>query len=310
MTSSDAKQSLKRKLRKFSRTDVPLENDIQTKFLIGLVGLMSFLLVLSCASTIILNSMTNRWSSGLQNKLTIEVSSETKDGFVLTADKIKKETRKLKKVLQDNPAIKTIRILKDQEIRELIAPWIGKDLTLDGIPLPGLITLELKQTSDETLHTLQKIIKRTSNNAHLETHDDWLKEFLSLINSLRTTALLITLLVLAITTIAITTAMHTRLSLYKKDVELLHLMGASDRYIARQFLPHALVITLKGGTIGSISAIILTLLLTKITNAPMIPSLEISMSWYVALLLSPLFLGLIAVTTSYITLLRTLIKMP
>lgn len=292
------------------RTDIPLENDIQTKFLICLVALMTFLLVISCAGAIILNDVTNRWSSGLENKLTIEISSETPDGFLLTADAIKKEAKKVKNALENDADIKKIEILSDQDVRELISPWIGSEATLDGVPLPALITLEIEKKTPQNIKKLQGKVTRASDNARLETHEDWLDDFLQLINNFKVLALCVTLLIFFTTTIAITTAMHTRLALCKEDVELLHLIGASDSYIAKQFLPHALIITLKGSMIGAITALILTAFITHFSGTSMIPELKINITWYALLLLSPALLITIAVLTSYITLLRTLIKMP
>lgn len=302
--------SLKKIVTKFTNTDIPLERDIQTKFLVILIALMSFLLVLACAGTLILNDMTQRWSSGLQNKITVEISSETAEGYVLSQDTIRKETVKLQKMLEKHPLIKNASPLTNEEIRALISPWIGADLALDGIPLPGLIAIDLKKADIKSISQLEKIIKQTSKYGHLETHKDWLNDFLSLIKSLKTLSLMIALLILSITIIGISAAMHARLALHQKNVQLLHLMGASDDYIARQFLPHATIIALKGSLIGTLCALLLTLIITKTTNAPMIPALKIDLIWYAALALSPIFITALALLTSRITLLRTLLKMP
>lgn len=310
VTSSNPQTTLKQRFGHFTNTDIPLEHDIQTKFLITLIALMTFLLVLAASGSLILNDMTKRWSSGLQNKITLEVASETDQGFVLSQNTIDKEIRKLQSMLDNHPLVKKSSTLKKREIRELISPWIGTDLALDGIPLPGLIAIELKQSTPEALLQLKRVIKTTSKYAYLETHSDWLNDFLGLINTLKTLSLTIALLVLAITIISVTTAMHTRLALHKKNVQLLHLMGASDTYIAKQFMPHAIIIAFKGSLIGTVCAILLTIVITKLINAPMIPTLKLDMIWYFILASSPIFITIFALITSRITLLRTLLKMP
>lgn len=310
MTFSKLRTKYATRLKDFVSTDIPLEKDIQSKFLITLVALMSFLLVLACAGSLILSDMSARWSSGLENKLTIEITSETKEGYILSQEAIRKETKKLTKMLRGQSIVKSAAPLSENEIRALISPWINADLLLNDISLPGLIALELKSADALKIKALADKVIKTSKYAHLESHREWLDDVLSLMQNLKTLSLLIAALVLGTTIIAMTTAMHARLALYRKDVELLHLMGASDDYIARQFLPHTLVISLKGSTIGGAIALILTLTLTLGTSAPMIPALKLSFGWVALLALSPIAITTIALITSRITLLRTLLKMP
>ena len=56
------------------RYDLPLNKDEGTNFLRLLIALMSFLAAVALAGNFALNSMTQRWSSGLENKLTIEIA--------------------------------------------------------------------------------------------------------------------------------------------------------------------------------------------------------------------------------------------
>lgn len=310
MTFSEKLQKEKKKIQKRLRTDIPLERDIQTRFITALIALMSFMLVLSCTGIMALNNITNKWSSGLENKVTIEITAEDKNGKVISQDRLKKEVSKVYKSIKADASVKKAQILDDTEIRQLISPWISEDLTLDGIPMPELITLELKQADIKTLERLESIIHSSSKHAHLETYKEWLYDFLSLISSLKTTGVLIALLVFVITITSIAAATHTRMSLHRKDVSLLHLMGASDKYIVNQFVPHAFIITLKGSTIGVICALLTVILLSLTIKTKIIPSPDLSITWFLCLSLSPLIITAIALITSRITLLRTLIKMP
>ena len=68
----------------FREYDLPLNQSEDTRFLVLLVGLMSLLLVLALSGTFALNNMAKRWSSGLENKVTIEIPVETKAGNLLS----------------------------------------------------------------------------------------------------------------------------------------------------------------------------------------------------------------------------------
>ncbi len=293
--------------------DLPLNQSEDSRFLILLVGLMSFLAVLACSGTFALSNMTNRWSSGLENKVTIEIAVETKEGHLLSNRTVKKETKKLADKLAKNPIIKSISVLTSEEIQELISPWIGKDLTLNDIPLPGLIAVELRHSDKASLNMLKANIAAISQYAQLETHHEWLADLISFANSLKALSLFIALIIGGATITAITAGIRTRLAIHNKEVELLHHMGATDNYIARQFQRHAMMLAFKGGVIGTLSGLIviaMIVLLSKNSGSALIPSIEIGYMALLFLFLIPVIVALIAIVTSRFTVLRSLEKMP
>ncbi len=300
---------------RYREYDLPLNESEDTKFLILLVGLMSFLAVLACSGAFALNNMTKRWSSGLENKVTIEIPVETKEGILLSNITINEETEKLAKKLKSNKIVKSIKILTNEEIQELISPWIGKELTLNDIPLPGLIALELKNSDKKSIEKLRLDIKNISEYAYLETHHEWLKDLISFTNSLKALSVFIAIIIGATTIIAISAGVRTRLAIHNKEVELLHHMGASDSYIAHQFQRHAMILALKGGGIGTLSGLIVTAVIiivskSKNMEAALIPSMEISFIGFLFLLTIPIIAAIIAIITSRFTVLRSLTKMP
>ncbi len=299
--------------RKLKRTDIPLTPNAETYFLILLISLMTFLLVLSLAGTLILKDMTNRWTSGLENKVTIEILMETDQGYVLSQETIEKETRLLQKVLEKDPYIKSAEILTEPQIRDLISPWIKKDLILDDIPLPGLIAVELKNSNPKILDALRKKIAKASEHARLETHQEWLSDLLSLMTIFKTISLIISLIVMSITITTITAGISIRLALHEKTVDLLHFMGASDTYIAKQFQNHTIIIALTGGLIGTILALTLVFIVQIISfysASPLIPNLHLGLKWTLTLCLIPFMICALALLTTRIAILHSLLKMP
>ena len=301
------------KLMNDKNQDLPLDNSPDSKFLILLIALMSFLAVLALSGTFALNSMTEKWSSGLENKVTIEISIETKDGHILSQDTVLKETKDLYEMLSEHKAVKSAELLGDKEIQELISPWIGNDLSLGDIPLPGLIALELRKIDTNGLNGLKKDIGKISKHAMLETHHEWLSDLINFTSTLRTLALMVALIIAAITTIAISSAIRTRLAIHNNVVELLHYMGATDNYIARQFQKHAMVLSLKGALIGTaigLAATFLLAFLSRNTGTDLIPVIRIGGLGVFVLCLIPILVSCITILTSHVTVLRSLSKMP
>ena len=293
--------------------DLPLNKGDDTRFIITLIALMTFLGVLALSGTFALHSMTNKWSSGLENKVTIEIAIQSKNGHILSQETILKETKDLYASLSKNPIVKSIEILENDEIQDLISPWIGNNLNLGEIALPGLLAVELRKSDAKDLDALRNDINTISKHAHLETHHEWLSDLINFTDTLRTLAFIITLIVGTITIVAIAIAVRTRLSIHHNEVELLHHMGATDNYIAKQFQRHALILSLKGALLGTALGIMVTYsltLLSRNSGTDLIPVLQVSFFGFLTILLVPFLISFITILTSHVTVLRSLAKMP
>jgi cell division transport system permease protein len=293
--------------------DMPLEKSEDSNFLILLIALMSVLAVLAGSGTLALNAMAARWSSGLENKITIEIPVETKDGHLLSEDTVKKETLKIAQGLKDHPIIKTSTVMDATAVQDLVSPWIGEGLSLDDIPLPGLIAVELKHSDAKNIEQLKQDLDELSPYANMETHHEWLADLILFTNTLKSLAFFITIIITMTTLIAIVAGIRARLAIHKKEVELLHSMGASDIYIARQFQRHAMIIGIKGALAGTAIGLFITIILIYMSShsgTSLIPEIHISNQAIILLCTIPIFASTLSATTARITVLRSLSKMP
>ncbi|MCL4677497.1 MAG: FtsX-like permease family protein [Alphaproteobacteria bacterium] len=293
--------------------DLPFGSDADRNFLLLLVALMSFLAVLACAGTLSLRAMTERWSTGLENKITIEIRTQSPEGEILSPDSIKLETEKVAGVLDKNPAIQNFRVMDEHEIKRLVAPWIGEDFSFEDIPMPGLIAVELKTASPEALDSLTAIVTGASPAARVDTHREWLQDILRFVKTLQGVALMVALIVAVTTITAISSGVRARMAIYRNQVEILHLIGATDSYIARQFQWHAIIIALLGSLIGTLAGVAVTGLIIVLSgqgSVTLIPEISMSAVNLAAFLSLPLLACVISGTTARFTVLRTLSQMP
>jgi len=295
--------------------DLPLNKGEGAGFLILLIALMTFLAVMALAASFALSAMTQRWSSGLENKLTIEVPVESSvgNGISIAHDDVKGMSIDIAAALRGIPAVKSAEILKEKEIEDLISPWLGDDVVLKDIPLPGLISVELHSTTPETLKFIEKRVKDIAPAARLDTHESWLADLLRFTGAMQFAAALITFIIGATTVIAVAGAIRGRMAVHREEVELLHLMGARDSYITRQFQRHAFMLTLQGSLIGTaIGAMVMVLisLISGETAAALIPDFKLSTFHIFMLILLPGFACVISTITARFTVLRALSEMP
>ena len=92
----------------------------------------------------------------------------------------------------------------------------------------------------------------------------------------------------------------------------LHLIGAQDSYVARQFETHALTLALRGG-VGGLAAAAATILAAEYFGEPsaggLVPDVSLALWQWAALLPLPLASGLIAMLTARATVLSALARM-
>ncbi|MGE0095957.1 MAG: cell division protein FtsX, partial [Alphaproteobacteria bacterium] len=106
-------------------------------------------------------------------------------------------------------------------------------------------------------------------------------------------------------------ATRTGLALHHDVVSVLHMVGARDGFIARQFERHALWLSFKGGILGLVLAGATLIALDRI-GAELAPSLlprfELGWPQWLALLAVPVAGMIIATVTARVTVMRTLAK--
>lgn len=311
-----AKKKRDRKLgvaERQGRYDLPLQSSAGTKFLTLLIALMSFLAMLALSGSFALNNLTRQWSSGLENQATIEIPAMDSKGSLRNAETLDKLTDKAAAALENNINVQDIKLLSEEEIHDLVAPWLGESIPKDSIPLPRLISIKIKESTEAQIKKIRSSLSGVSEDIQLDTHQGWLEDILRLADSLKLSGSLITLIIALTTVLAIAGAVRSRMAEHRADVELLHLMGASNDYISRQFQRHTLIIALKGSIIGVVGGgFTLTLFsfLSHSDESSLMPKVPFNLAEIFVLLCLPALACLIAFLTARFTVLRTLSLMP
>ena len=126
-------------------------------------------------------------------------------------------------------------------------------------------------------------------------------------------ALMLTALIAGAAAATVMVATRASLAVHRETIELLHLIGAQDGFVARAFGRRALVLGLRGGLIGLGLAGLTYMLLQRATSgldAPLMPRLEWSLVSLATLAALPLASAAIAMLTARFTVLRALAKLP
>jgi cell division transport system permease protein len=179
----------------------------------------------------------------------------------------------------------------------------------DDLPLPRLIDVRIDPSSPPDFDALAARIAAAAPGALLDTHRQWHAELIRAARSAQWLAYAVLAVVTATTIAIVTFATRAGLSANREVVEVLHLIGARDRFIASEVQRHFLYLGLRGGIIGLALSIATFLALGQYGQATslfLVPVSGLRLEFYPALAGVPIVAALVAVVTARTTVLRTL----
>ncbi len=288
------------------RSDVPLDRDSSGRFLSWLVAVMVYLATIALMSALAMHKLSRQWDSGLTGQLTVQIPPpKAGEPGGETADEVLQ-------ILRSTPGVVTAELLDDDSVAALLEPWLGNAAAAD-LPLPGLIAVTLEGPRAVDLKALVSRVESVTPGVLVDDHKRWLGNLLDLARTIEVIAVLVVLLVSASAIVMVVFVTRMGLAVHSHVIELLHLVGAQDAYVARQFQSHALKFGLLGGLLGLAVAVptifILAYLLQRVEGT-MLPKLSLSAFEWTLLALMPVISAAITTVTARLTVLRSLARMP
>jgi len=245
------------------------------------------------------------WTGGLSQEMTIQVAH-------VRGQDIAAAVEEARAIAQDFPGVLEAVTLPGEAGAKLLEPWLGTR-SLEGLPVPRLIRVVVDPAATPDLLALERALSQVKG-ARLDTHRKWEAELTRMARALSVLSYAI-LLLISVSAIAIVIfATRAVLQANRPIVDLLHLVGARDSYIARQIDGRFLRTGMLSGFIG-VGMGLFTFLLLGLSNGSGVAAAsrnllfaapEIAIWSYAFLFLVPVAATLICLITARITLMRRL----
>lgn len=134
------------------------------------------------------------------------------------------------------PGVASIRVVPQEEVEALLAPWLGTGGTGDAVPMPGLIDIEFAGVaSSDRLAAVRSALGRVAPAARVDAQSTWLAPVFAAIRSLQWLALALVALLALTGAAAVWLAARSALGSNRDTIEIVHLLGGTDGQIARIF---------------------------------------------------------------------------
>ena len=292
----DDEQSMRAGLA-LGRDDAPLHLD-------WIVATMAFLAALALVGALATADASARWQRGLTGTATVEIAASPQAAE--SADRL----QRVLAVLRSDPAIVRAEPLPRARLAELLAPWLGSGSVIDSLPVPQLVDVTLRPAAD--LRALARRLVAAAPGTTLDDHGMWIDQLLRLARLAVGLATAVVVLVALTAVAAVVLATRAGLAVHHDATDLLHLIGAEDAYIARQFAYQGMLLGFRGGALGLLAAAIVLVALGIAghrVDAALVPSLWPGLLEVLPLLLVPPATAALAWLTARQTVMRALKKM-
>jgi cell division transport system permease protein len=263
----------RRSLRPVGFDELGLRRAISDRMLPFLVAAMACLAALAVAGWVGAASLARHWQQGAGSSLTVQVPRPQEPAAQGGGSRLER----VKALLVGATGIASAHTLSDEELGELLRPWLGSGAERLALPLPAVVAVRLAD-ADVELAGLAHRLDAAAPGTLLESHGVWIRRLAVLARSLQACAGLALLLVAAVAAAVIAVATRAGLAARREAIEIVHGLGATDGYIAARFAGRATLLAAIGGNAGALAALPVLLTLANLA-APFAGGVPETTAW-------------------------------
>jgi cell division transport system permease protein len=216
---------------------------ISGRALVAVVAIMTFLASITTGAVLLVSASAAEWQSDVASEITIQVRPQA-------GRDIDRDAAAAAEAIRTQLGIVEVRPFSRDEAAKLLEPWLGSGLSLDELPVPRVIVARVAPGITLDLASLRARVTQAAPSASVDDHRAWIERMRAMSGATVLAGVGILVLVIIATIISVSFATRGAMAANRPIVEVLHFVGAGDRYIADRFFRHFLLLGLEGGVIG------------------------------------------------------------
>ncbi|MHC1547846.1 cell division protein FtsX [Phyllobacterium sp. K27] len=231
---------------------VPAGNVVGHALMI-VIAIMTFLACLTVGAVSLVQTTAATWQSQISTEATIQIRPvEGQDMEAMLAE--------ASRIAQGFAGVKSTRIIDRDATARLLEPWLGTGLDIDELPVPRLVVVTLDEASPPDFAALRSMLVGQIPAASFDDHRTWVDRLVSMARSTVLIGTGVLSLVVAATILTVIFATRGAMAGNGHIIEVLHFIGAEQKFVARQFERHFFWTALKGAAFGGALAIFIFLM--------------------------------------------------
>ena len=278
---------------------LPLE-DAREMALFFVVGALCFLAALATLSAKSTYGAARSWTAEVEGELTVSLPDADRRG-----------AEAARKLIESTDGIREARLLSKAEIDALLEPNFGSRGLPESLPLPQLIAVTAEPDVEFIGPTLERRLTEAGFVNAVDEHADWAGDVRRMLAIARLVALTAVALLASTAVAVIAFATHAALLARRDIVDVLHLAGARDRYIAGLFERRFWLLGIRAGAVGALLALgaaaaMIFAVHSSGARTGLLPELSLDFLDLIILIITPLIAGLAARLAARVTVIRSL----
>ena len=222
---------------------------ISGRALVAVVAIMTFLASITTGTVLLVSASAAEWQSEVASEITMQVRPQA-------GRDLERDVNAAAEAMRTQPGIVQVKPFSKDELARLLEPWLGSGLSIEQLPVPRVVVARVQPGTTLDLAGLRRAVTQVAPSASVDDHRAWIERMRSMTGATVFAGIGILVLVIAATIISVSFATRGAMAANRPIVEVLHFVGAGDRYIANHFLRHFLRLGLEGGLIGGGAAML------------------------------------------------------
>ena len=264
-------------------------SDAREAALFFVIGALCFLAALAALTTRGTYKAAEAWGAQIEGDITVVMRDTDRRTAENAADRV-----------SGLAAVFEARVLTRDEVEALLEPSLGPGGMPEGLPVPMLMVVQADTAVGDPSPDIERILNEVGIDGDVAGNAGYADNVRGALGVLRLVALSIVALLSATAIAVIAFATHAALLARRDIVDVLHLSGAEDRYIASLFERRFWVLALQAGLGGAVAALMVTALIvfsgggSQGVESQLLPRLSLDFWDIVILLVTPVMAGLAA----------------
>lgn len=263
------------------------------------VATLCFLACLAAVGALAADRAAQGWSNDIRGEATVQViprAGETGSSAAARAAEVLAGVR----------GVSEAAALEREKAEALLRPWLG-DVPLQDLPIPHLVAVRLDPDHPATGNDLRRALAAAGVEGIVDDHDRWLEGVERAATGVRMAAIALFVLMTAAAGAVIAFATRTGMAAAHEVVEVLHLTGAQDDFIAGLFQARYAQLAAVAGLWGAGCAALVAALVKLIGGGDgLTPALPLAWSDLLAVSPWPLVAAAVAIVAARLTTMRLL----
>jgi cell division transport system permease protein len=268
------------------------------------IAIMIFLAVLAAAAGLSIGHATSAIQGAIAGRITVQIVEANPD--VRIAKRVG-----IARALRENANVADVREVGEQEMRALLAPWLGADGLEGELPVPALIDASVRDSSPTAIKALENAVRSIDANARIDRHADWMGPLSGLLHTLKWLAIGLVVVTGAAAAAAVILGSRAAMDQHRATIDVMHLMGATDVQISRLFERRVAQDAISGSALGFVVGVGVLIIIGKsidAVGAGLVASASLGwLDWLLVLVVPIMGVGL-AILSARITVMRALVR--